>query len=419
MNDNIIEQAEIFTTEKVNREFSDRLVYHDIHAIHRIVEAVKQIGSAENLTDEQMEYTTLAAWLVKLGLTHLDNFKHDPNPQAFYAECSKCSKAIAGQFLEANKYPKEKTEKVLSIISAGFRGGNPEDITHKVFADAVTIDYAISGSKRHVKKLYEEYVLIGAMEGGKVAWFEKVISYLRGHEYLTTYGKEKLAPQKLSLIAKLGKEQKAIKKTQDQIITKELNISDEELKKLKKNLTSVKGRDDRGIQTMFRTVSRNHYTLTQMVDRKANIMISINAILLSLIIGKLLTIDERLCIHNAPMLTMLLASLVSIFFAVIAIRPSKTHGSFTEEEVRNKQGNLLFFGNFHDMTFRDYHWGMMQMMHDSEHMYTTMVRDLYYLGQKLNTKSKFIRKSLNIFLVGFVLSVVLFLILTPLVGSHF
>ena len=94
MNDNIIEQAEIYTTEVVNREFSDRLVYHDIHAIHRIVEAVKQIGSAENLTEEQMEHTILAAWLVKLGLTNLDNFKHDPNPEAFYAECSKCSLSL-------------------------------------------------------------------------------------------------------------------------------------------------------------------------------------------------------------------------------------------------------------------------------------------------------------------------------------
>jgi len=419
MDNKIIEQAEIFATATANQEFSDKLVYNDLQTIQRIVQATKEIGSAENLTDEQMEHTILAAWLVKLGLSHLHQFDHEQNPSAFFAECSKCSNFIASSFLKKNKYPIEKADKVISILQAGFPGGEIELIEQKVLADAVTIDYAKSDGKDNVKKLYDEYTLIGAMEVGKMEWFEKVINYLKTHTYLTNYGKEHLEPLKQDLIKKLGKEHKAIRKNQDRIITQQLNISDEELKKLKKSLKSVKGRDERGIQTMFRTVSRNHYTLTQMVDRKANIMISINAILLSLIIGNLLTLDERFCIHNAPMLAMLMASLASIFYAVIAIRPVRTHGSFTVEEVRNKQGNLLYFGNFHEMDFRDYHWGMMQMMHDSEYMYTSIIRDLYYLGQKLNKKSKQIRKSLNIFIFGFFVSVLLFLILTPLVGTHF
>jgi len=86
-----------------------------------------------------------------------------------------------------------------------------------------------------------------------------------------------------------------------------------------------------------------------MVDRKANIMISVNAILLSLFLGCLLSMEVRFCIHNTPLLIMLVAALLSIFFALFAIRPVHKHGSFTEQEIRNKRGNLLYFGNFHDM----------------------------------------------------------------------
>ena len=156
---------------------------------------------------------------------------------------------------------------------------------------------------------------------------------------------------------------------------------------------------------MFRTTSKNHYTLNTMVDRKANIMISVNAIILSLIIGALVggnMVLERQDI--APTVLMALTCTLSIIYAVFAIRPEKTHGEFTETEIREKKGNLLFFGNFHNMHFRDFEWGMLQMLSDRNFLYSTMIRDLYYLGQTLNRKYVFIRRSLNIFILGFALT---------------
>ncbi len=414
----ILEAAEIFATQSVNNLFSDRLVYHDIQQLYSVVSAVQEIGKAEKLSPEEMEITMLAGWLANLGLVRLEDHQEKMEHRTFLLTCKNHSLELAKNFLDENGYPQEKRDKVLDTIMGAFPGIEYDTKLKRVLADAITSDFGKPGGKARVKKLYDELLLVGVIETDKIEWFERMINYLRAHEYLTDYGNEQFAPKKLDLIAKLGKERKGIKKTQDALISKELNISDGELKKLKKNLSSVKGRDERGIQTMFRTVTKNHYTLTEMVDRKANIMISINAILLSLIIGRLLAMDERFCIHNTPLLIMLVAALGSIFFAVVAIRPVRTHGSFTEQEVRNKQGNLLYFGNFHDMTFRDYHWGMLQMMNDSEHMYTSMIRDLYFLGKKLDKKSKLIRKSLNVFIIGFVMSVLAFLILTPLVGSH-
>jgi len=84
------------------------------------------------------------------------------------------------------------------------------------------------------------------------------------------------------------------------------------------------------------------------------------------------------------MLKVAVTSIASNIFALIAITPDKSHGESTEQEVREKQDDLLHFGNYYNMTFRDYNWGKLQMLQDSDHLYTSMIRDQHLLGQKLS-----------------------------------
>ena len=107
---------------------------------------------------------------------------------------------------------------------------------------------------------------------------------------------------------------------------------------------------------------------------------------------------------------MLITAIFSIVFAVISILPDNTHGKFTKEEIMDKRGNLLFFGNFHKMKFPDYEWGILEMLSDQEYLYSTMIRDIYYLGKTLQKKYWAIRISLYIFIIGLVLSSLLFLV---------
>ena len=79
-------------------------------------------------------------------------------------------------------------------------------------------------------------------------------------------------------------------------------------------------------------------------------------------------------------------SLVAITLSILATRPSISSGRFTEEDIRNKKTNLLFFGNFHKMQLTDYQWGMHQMVKDREYLYNTMMMDIYYLGVVLAKK---------------------------------
>ena len=73
-------------------------------------------------------------------------------------------------------------------------------------------------------------------------------------------------------------EEKKIKKVEDEYLMNELNVDKDELKQLKKKLAKVAPRSERGVETLFRLLSKNQYTLNTMIDTKSNILISINAL---------------------------------------------------------------------------------------------------------------------------------------------
>lgn len=86
----------------------------------------------------------------------------------------------------------------------------------------------------------------------------------------------------------LKKQKKQAKKLRDKILMEELEMDRDGLKALKKKLTKIAPRAERGVETLFRLVSKNQYTLNGMIDRKSNILISANALIFSIIIGTVL-----------------------------------------------------------------------------------------------------------------------------------
>ena len=145
-----------------------------------------------------------------------------------------------------------------------------------------------------------------------------------------------------------------------------------------------------------------------MADSKANIMISVNTILL----GAVFTILARKLDSNPhliiPTIVLTMVSLVTLILAVRVTRPSVSSGIFTKEDIQNKDANLLFFGNFFKMNLKDFSWGMMEMMNDRDFLYGSMIKDFYFLGQVLGRKYKLLRLCYTIFMYGITLAALLF-----------
>lgn len=182
--------------------------------------------------------------------------------------------------------------------------------------------------------------------------------------------------------------------------------------KKKKNKEAKPERLDRGVETMFRTTLSNHNNLSRFVDSKANIILSVNAIIISVSLSTIVPkLDSPSNSHLIiPTLILIVSSLISIVFAIIATRPRVTKGSFSRAEVEDKKVNLLFFGNFYKMPYEDYNWAMNELMKDREYIYNSMIKDLYHLGIVLEKKYRLLRNTYNVFMVGIVISVLAYLI---------
>ncbi|MEM6641768.1 MAG: Pycsar system effector family protein [Bacteroidota bacterium] len=192
----------------------------------------------------------------------------------------------------------------------------------------------------------------------------------------------------------------------------------EKVEELEEKITKLKGKvkkvkelkPDRGIETMFRTTSKNHMELSAIADNKANIMISINSIILSVMVSVLIRKLEEYPHLTVPSIMLTIVCLATIVFAVLATRPNVTKGKFERLDITNKETNLLFFGNFHRMALKDYQWGMKEMLQDANYLYGSMIKDIYFLGVVLGKKYRLLRVSYTIFMFGFVLSIVAFII---------
>ena len=147
-----------------------------------------------------------------------------------------------------------------------------------------------------------------------------------------------------------------------------------------------------------------------MADTKANIMISINTIILSIIVSVLFRKLEEYGQLLIPALMLVTTCLVTIILAILATRPSVASGKFTKEDISAKKTNLLFFGNFHQMELKDYEWGMKEMMKDYDYLYSSMIKDIYFLGKVLARKYRLLRWSYTVFMFGFVSSILGFII---------
>lgn len=165
----------------------------------------------------------------------------------------------------------------------------------------------------------------------------------------------------------------------------------------------------RGIETMFRTTSKNHMELSAIADNKANIMISINSIILSVMVSVLIRKLEEYPHMTVPAVMLTIVCLTTIVFAVLATRPNISKGKFKRLDIVNKETNLLFFGNFHRMSLKDYQWGMKEMIQDADYLYGSMIKDIYFLGVVLGKKYRLLRMSYTIFMFGFVLSILGFI----------
>ena len=160
---------------------------------------------------------------------------------------------------------------------------------------------------------------------------------------------------------------------------------------------------ERGIETMFRSAYRVQMDLTALADNKANMMISINGIIMSIIVASIAPKLDANPWLLVPTAILLIGSMVSIIYAIQAARPRVTHKPISLRDLRNSDGNILFFGNFANLSENEFAQGMEELMKDRPFVYDTMIRNIYGIGSVLNRKFVLLQVAYTAFMLALVL----------------
>ncbi len=381
--DPIVREASAY----VYRLFRDRLpstvTYHTYSHTADVANEADKIGRNVGLSRRDLQLVTLAAWFHDTGYIHTFENHEEAGIQ------------IAREFLSGRGVPERDIEQVAAYINATHAAYVPKTIGEMVIHDA---DRSHVGKKKFFKvgeKLRKEWETHLGCTYTDQEWAEAQLDFLTTVEFYTDYAKEKY--QK-SWQKNLREQQKILAG----LLESKTDVPEE---------TGTRTVSSRGIQTMFRSTYRNHINLSSIADSKANIMISVNAILMSIIIS---FVSSRLAASPwllAPSGVLLITSLAATVFAILSARPKVTSKVFTIDDVRRDRANILFFGNFVNMSLDDFTIGVKELMGDENRLYNNMIADIHSLGQVLSKKYRLLWLSYTVFMAGLSVSVVLFIVL--------
>ena len=386
---NLIEQSEDFVSNLLKDKLSNLYSYHNFNHTLTVVNAVKELCKKEDVTAEQKEALLVAAWF------------HDTGYINGYENHEQESVKIATAFLKEKGLSDEFITQVSGLILATVKEYIPKTHLEKIIKDA---DFAhLMGTEYATtcELLRIELKNTWNLNFSNAEWAKENLNFLMNkHRFYTDYALRKWQPLKEKNLLMV---QKKIEKQEK----KEAEKIEEENRKRDKI-----EKPDRGIDTLFRVTLGNHTRLSGIADSKANILLSVNAIIISIALSTIIPkLDSPKNAHLVvPTFIMLISSVVTIIFAILSTRPKVTTGVFTREDIEAKKINLLFFGNFYKMPLEEYDWAMNEMMKDKDYLYSTMIKDLYYLGLVLQRKYNLLRIAYNLFMIGIIITVISFVI---------
>lgn len=382
----ILQKAKDYVEILFKDKLSSVYFYHNfIHTTYTVNKA-EEILKHTPVSEEDQEKVLLALWF------------HDTG----YIECAQNHEEkgveIMKDFLKKENYPEKGIEDIAKLILATKITYEPQNLLEKIVKDSDCSHFASHDYNDISDALRKEWELTNVRCFSNDEWNAGNLEMLKNkHKFYTEYAKTAWQPLK----------DKNIKK-----IEKKLEKEDEKESK-KENSGNKKDKEpksDRSVDTLFRVTLSNHTRLSDIADSKANILLSVNAIIISVCLSVLVPkLDAPKNSHLIiPSFILLLSAVLTIIFAILSTKPNVTQAKFTLQDVADRKVNLLFFGNFNRMIFDDYHNAMNVLIKDRDYIYDSMVKDLYYLGKVLDRKYRLLSITYKIFMAGIIISVLSF-----------
>jgi hypothetical protein len=226
----------------------------------------------------------------------------------------------------------------------------------------------------------------------EIEWANILLERMKSHVFLTSQGESMFGKRKGKNLKKLKKSLKGSLK---------MKLEGDKSSSISANS---------GARTMFKTALRNHIDLTSIADSKANLMLSVNAMIVTIglpAFAKFLSGTAYLII---PGVIFLMTSVACMIVATLSTRPVKMDGETDLKLLHSGKTNLFFFGNFFRIPIGEYQAAIKEVVADRDNLDSSFVNDLYHLGVSLGQKFKLLRLCYLIFVLGLSLALLSFFV---------
>ncbi len=390
-NKELIKKARAYTRELMSTNMSPEVYqYHNLAHVNDMKEVALSLAESYNLDEDEKANIEIACLF------------HDTG----YNEGCEGHEARAvdmlNSFFSDEDISHNRLARIAELIKATEMSSPAGDLSNKIMKDA---DCHHVGTKEFFAKSALLKAEMEALKGENISektWITENLKFLHEHKFYTPVAETTYNDRKRKNILKVQKQLTGL-------INYESTVAhiDPEKQDLAMDLPANKA--DRGIETMFRVTLRNHNNLSVIADNKANIMLSINSIMLSIVLSSLAPKLDTNPVLIVPTIVLTVVCVVSVVIAVLATRPKISSSNYSDEAFMNKKINMLFFGNFFNVPLDKFEWTIKTLMNNEDMLYSSLTKDLYFLGVVLARKYKLLWYCYNIFAIGIILSAVSFI----------
>lgn len=156
---------------------------------------------------------------------------------------------------------------------------------------------------------------------------------------------------------------------------------------------------------VIRTTMRNNIELIAIADNKANVLLSLNAVMIAFVVPLAISNLDVLLSYGLyiPLVLMAVTCFATIYLATLVLAPfdlDRIQGDLPKDMSRSP----FFFGTAYHMSLENYFDRLLRAADKKSDVQQFMAQDLFFIGRRLGEKMALIRKSFLVFRVGIFLT---------------
>ena len=368
----------------------DMVFFHDYKFVNQAVLASREIAKAEKLDEKEYELGLAALILHELELAKADNKLTE-------------IKTSINEVLGVEDLPEKDSREIEYYLDFFCCKKTPQTRVEKVLTDGKESYLSMFDALERLDLLRWQYEKVNNKNYSDLEWAEFCKQSFVMHPFYTRYANEKFGPERSKNYDLLEKRLERLKS--------EINKKGAGNGKEEEVISGKEGED------LFKLAFRNYLNLVTLADRKAGLLIQVNSIIASVIIGFIIKKPqdyinfkqgENTILFAIPVAIILVSAAVTIFLGILASKPLEKK-FFSQADGKEP----FFFGSFdrldpkfHKVNWEKYSSDIDELFRgDKRNVFDELLKESFQVRKVLPKKFGYLSLAYKIFFSGFLASV--------------